>query len=252
MPQTELFPSSELFALDNNSGLPLYHQVANEVSQRIARLGVPDQLLPSEDVLMSIFGVSRITIRQAIEKLAKSGLVEKRRGIGTRILRTRIVEDLGRLRGYTEEVNGEGLTVRTEVLNVSSKVCTGAAKKALKLKKSERTVSIHRLRGTNQVFPVMAAFSEIPANTGVTSEDDFSSSCYRLLASKYQLPVMWADQEITAMNASAEEAELLNIPENSAVLVIERVAYSVGDRPVEYVRAVFNPEHYSFSVKLKS
>lgn len=252
MPEAELFPSKEYFKLDSQADLSLYRQVAREVALRIARRGKPDQLLPSEDVLMAFFSVSRITIRQAIEELSKRGLLEKRRGIGTRILRTRIIEDLGKLRGYTEEVEGEGFKVRTDVLSVSTETCSATTKKALKLKKGERTININRLRGTDQVFPVMFAQSEIPSSTGVSIEDDFSLSTYDLLEKHYKLPVLWAEQEITASNATAEEAKLLKIAKNSAVLIIERIAYSVGDRPVEYVRAVFNPEHYSFSVKLKS
>jgi len=247
-----LFKPDETLRLDEESGVPLYLQVEQELSGRISDSGEPNGLMPSEEALMKIFGVSRITIRRAVAGLVEKGLLERKRGVGTRIIRTQIVEDLGKLRSYTQEVEYEGFQVVSQVLDVTVGPPSDPAREALDLAPGQQTVHIKRLRGTNIVFPVVLFRSEIPTSTGMTEQEDFNKSTYELLDRKYNMPVLWAEQKITAANATEEEAELLRIEYKAAVLTFTRIGYSVGDRPVEYVRGVFNPEHYAFSVRLSS
>ena len=247
-----LFNPDERVALDEASGLPLYMQVEEQLHERISHSGEPNGFVPAEEALMDIFGVSRITVRRAVSGLVEKGLLERKRGVGTRIIRTQMIEDLGKLRSYTQEVEIEGLEVITKVLEVTSGKPSKEAREALKLGAGQHTVHIKRSRGTNSVFPVGLFRSEIPTATGMTVDDDFSQSTYELLKRKYSMPVLWAEQEILAANATEEEAQLLCVEDKAAVLTFARITYTVGDLPIEYVKGVFNPEHYAFLVRLKS
>jgi GntR family transcriptional regulator len=237
--------------MSGDSGVPLYRQVEERMMTRIGESGEPDSLIPTEEELAEIFGVSRITIRKAVEVLVAKGMLGRRRGVGTRILRTRMVEDLGRLRSYTEEVEGEGFKVVTKVLSVQTVVPPKDVRAALRLKRGERALRLQRVRGTNAVFPVVMLESYFPARTGMEEHDDYSRSTYALLTKKHQVPMLWAKQRITAYNASPDEAKLLRVRNGEAVLVFFRTTYSVGDQPIEFVKGVFNPKLYSFSISMQ-
>ena len=93
--------------------------------------------------------------------------------------------------------------------------------------------------------------SEIPASFGIDFYDDFSGSLYNLLERKYNIRIEWAEEQISAAQASAEEAKELLISVGAVVLVMERQTFTSDNRPLEFVRAVYRPEHYTFSVRLK-
>ncbi len=245
-----LFDKNERLGIDPASRVPLYRQIEELMTARIREHGEPDTLIPTEEELCEMFGVSRITLRRAVEALVEKGMLARQRGVGTRIVRTELVEDLGRLRSYTEEVEGEGLEVVSKVLSIKTEVPPKRVRDTLALGPDERTLCIHRIRGTNAVFPVAALKSYFPEKIGLDEHDDFTKSTYDLVIRKYGTPILWARQRITAYNATPEEAELLKLKSGDAVLVFYRTAYGVGDKPIEFVKAVFNPMYYSFSISL--
>jgi GntR family transcriptional regulator len=121
----------------------------------------------------------------------------------------------------------------------------------LQLKPNEKTTCIRRLRGTSEVFPVVLLHSEIPAAFKIDPREDFAGSLYNLLEKKYRIVIDWAEETISAGKASAEEAGHLRLRQGDVVLVMERVTYTRNNQALEFVRAVYRPEHYTFSVRLK-
>jgi GntR family transcriptional regulator len=160
-------------------------------------------------------------------------------------------EDLGRLTGYTEQMARLGMQVSTVILDVAEIVAPTPVREKLGLHKREKVLSIHRLRGTSKVFPVVLLHSFVPTRYKLRREEDYTGSLYKLMEEKYRLPIVYADEEISARSATNEEAGRLKVAPGSPVLVMERVTYTNGDNPMEYVKAVYRPEHYTFSVRLK-
>jgi GntR family transcriptional regulator len=231
--------------------VPLYHQVEQIMLERIAKAGQIGLKVPREMDLIRIFNVSRATVKKATDALAAKGLIERRRSAGTRIVRLNVTEDLGRLTSFSEQMESRNLRASTEILGVEVHVPDAAVAAALHLSKSEKTLCIRRLRGTSEAFPVVFLRSEIPAAFGIDRREDFNGSLYAIIESKHRIPIEWADQKIWAGKASAEEAKLLRIKPGDTILGMERITYTRGDRPLEYVRAIYRPEHYTFSLRLK-
>src|SRR5207247_732356 len=152
-----------------------------------------------------IFGVSRITVKKVNDSLAAKGLIRRRRALGTHISSLGITEDLGRLTSYSEQMANRGLKVSTEL--VRSGYHAAKIRDKLQLQAGEQTLFIRRLRGTSEVFPVVLLQSEIPASFGIDLQDDFSGSLYNLLERKYNIRIEWAEEQISAARASAEEAK---------------------------------------------
>jgi GntR family transcriptional regulator len=201
--------------------------------------------------LVKIFGVSRITLKKVADSLTAKGLIRRRRSAGTEIVNLGLTEDLGQLSSYTEQMRKRGLQASTEVLGAEIHVPSVKVRGKLELHEGDKTLCIRRLRGTSEVFPVVMLQSEIPVSLGVDPNEDFSGSLYNLLEHKYQIRIEWAEEQISASRANTEDAKRLQIPVGDVVLVMERQAFTSGNRPIEFVRAVYRPEHYTFSVRLK-
>jgi GntR family transcriptional regulator len=246
-----LFKATERFRLDASSPIPLYHQMEKIILERIAAKGAVGCRLPREMDLIRIFGVSRATVKKTTDSLAAKGLICRRRAVGTHIVSLGVTEELGRLTSYTEQMAGRGLKVSTELLEAVEHVPSPRVRGKLQLPSGEKTLCIRRLRGTSEVFPIVLLRSEIPARYRIDPAEDFSASLYQLLEQKYRIAIEWAEEQISAGRASTEEAEHLRIAAGDVILVMERVTFTSGNQPLEFVRAVYRPEHYTFSVKLK-
>jgi GntR family transcriptional regulator len=246
-----LFRPTERFSLDERSPVPLYHQVEKIILDRIAKAGEVGLKVPREMDLIKIFNVSRATVKKATDSLAAKGLIERRRSAGTRIVRLNVTEDLGRLTSFSEQMESRHLRASTEVLGAEVHLPTDEVAAVLRLTPGEKTLCVRRLRGTSQAFPVVLLRSEIPAVFGIDPSEDFNGSLYAIIEGKYRIPIEWAEQKIWAGQATAAEAKLLRIKPNATILGMERITFTRGDRPLEYVRAVYRPEHYTFSMRLK-
>jgi GntR family transcriptional regulator len=246
-----LFRPTERFFLDPNSPLPLYHQMEKIILDRISTEGDVGCLFPREMDLVQIFGVSRITVKKVTDSLVAKGLIRRRRALGSHLVSLGLIEDLGRLTSYTEQMESRGLKVSTEVLEVGHHLPSAKAREKLMLNPGDKTLFIRRLRGTSKVFPVVLLQSELPAGFGLSKDEDFRGSLYNLVEQKYRIPIEWAQEEISASRATPAEAKHLRIHPGDVVLVMERQTFASGNRPLEFVRAVYRPEHYTFSVRLK-
>jgi GntR family transcriptional regulator len=246
-----LFKPTERFYLNFDSPIPLYYQIEKIILDRMKTEGVVGGMLPREMDLVKIFGVSRITVKKVADSLTSKGLIRRRRSAGTQIVNLGLTEDLGQLSSFTEQMSKRGLQASTEVLGVELHVPSMKVRDKLELKEGERTLCLRRLRGTSEVFPVVMLQSELPESLGVDPNDDFSGSLYNLLERKYQIRIEWAEEQISAARANADDAKHLQIRVGDVVLVMERQSFAGGNRPVEFVRAVYRPEHYTFSVRLK-
>jgi GntR family transcriptional regulator len=241
----------ERFTLNPNSPEPLYHQMEQIILSRITTDGTIDKLLPSEAELGSIFGVSRVTVQKALENLTLKGYLERQRGRSTRITRPQFTEDLARLSSYSEEMQGNGLTIRTTLMGVSLHIPDQYTQGQLNTGPHEQTLCLCRLRGTSEVFPIVFFQTEIPARYQIDPADDFSGSLYKLLEEKYHLPIVNAQQTISSAVATTEQAEVLELKRGSSVLVIERQTYTHSGLPLEFSRGVYRPDRYKYSVRLK-
>jgi GntR family transcriptional regulator len=240
----------ERFHLNAQSPVPLYHQLEQILLDRLARPEMVGRRMPSEFELIDMFGVSRATVKKTLDNLVHKGLLERRRGVGTRVIKHQIIEDLARLKSYTEEMAARNVAIETRVLETGKHLPPPEIARKLVLGRKDRCLFVRRLRGTSEVFPVVLLHSELPADIGLESSEDFSGSLYVLLEKHHSVQIVWGEETIEAATATDEEARFLEIAPGSPVLIMERISYTHGNRPVEYVRAVYRPDRYKFSIRL--
>ncbi len=230
---------------------PRYLQLCSHIGDAIAsgRLG-PETLLPSERALAELAGVSRVTVRKALARLVRDGLVRQRRGAGSFVRGPgpRLEHSLSTLTSFTEYMQRRGKASSSLILNAGLFMPTPDETMSLGLSPSERVARIERLRSADGQ-PMAIECSSVPEEL-LPAPDTVTTSLYSVLRNSGHTPVR-AVQRIGACNLAAREAELLNLPEGSAVLKIERAGYLANGRPVEFTRGTYRSDIYDFVAELR-
>ncbi|MFF7790412.1 UTRA domain-containing protein [Streptomyces sp. NPDC007991] len=241
--------SSLDFALDRGSPVPLYYQLARQLEAAIEH-GVlaPGDLLGNEVDLSVRLGLSRPTVRQAIQSLVDKGLLVRRRGVGTQVVHSQVKRPLELSSLYDDlEEAGQGPTtqvVRHEIVPAS---CDVAA--ALGVAEGSEVTVLDRLRCTHGQ-PVALLRNHLP--TSLVDLDDArleSTGLYRIMRSA-GITLHSARQRVSARAATAREAARLDEEEGAALLTMERTAYDDTGRPVEYGTHLYRASRYTFDFQL--
>ncbi|MRV70892.1 UTRA domain-containing protein [Duganella sp. FT92W] len=236
------------FHADVSDNSPLYMQIARKLSDdvRNGRYQV-DQALPSERTLSELLNVSRVTARKAIDQLVDQGLVVRRRGSGNYIA-PRIEQPLSNLTSFSEQLQQRGYTPKSRWLKRAIVTASADEQMSLALSPSSKVARLERLRMADDV--VMAYEVSVLPQHIVPKPEAIGDSLYAYLESTGKAPAR-ALQHIRAMNAPAELAQQLEVPEGQAVLFITRIAYLESGEAVELTHSYCRSDHYDFVAEMR-
>jgi len=236
------------FHADVSDNSPLYMQIARKLSDdvRNGRYQV-DQALPSERTLSELLNVSRVTARKAIDQLVDQGLVVRRRGSGNYIA-PRIEQPLSNLTSFSEQLQQRGYTPKSRWLKRAIVTASADEQMSLALSPSSKVARLERLRMADDV--VMAYEVSVLPQHIVPKPEAIGDSLYAFLESTGKAPAR-ALQHIRAMNAPAELAQQLEVPEGQAVLFITRIAYLDSGEAVELTHSYCRSDHYDFVAEMR-
>ena len=230
----------------------LYSRVETVLASEVADGGlrVGDQL-PTEDSLISRFGVSRITVRRAIQNLVSRGLVEIRRGNGTFVAAPKITQELRELSGFVEDMHALGRTPTARVIGKEIVTADATVARQLGLTRGEHVVSIRRVRLADGI-PLSFDETYLPLEIGkkIITNNLKAEPIFSLLERKYDVPLIEAEYKLDAVPAEAEVAAALKVKQRSPIFRIERTSYSTGDRPVDYERLHYRGDLVRFATRL--
>jgi GntR family transcriptional regulator len=232
---------------------PLYHQLKAIVRAEIEQGKYqPGDRLPSEPELISRYGVSRITVRQALDELEAEGLVVRRHGKGSYVAERRIEQDLVRLTDFVEDMELAGLAPSSHVLACKREQATGEIAEALSLAVQVEVLRVDRLRLANE-RPIAFDRTWLPLRFGLllTEEMLTHETIYHILETRYGIPVEEGVFNITAATATTENANLLGVPANTALLLIQRISYTAGNLPVYFQKRYYRPDRVSYRLALR-
>ena len=237
--------------LERNSPVPLYYQLAQYIEQAInAGDLAPGDRIENELSLTTRLGLSRPTARQAIQELVNKGLLVRKRGVGTQVVRSQFRRD-ERLSSLNEDLAKAGKSPSTQLLSYA----VGELDQDIRDAVDDTDVmgleftKIRRLRLADDV-PLAILTNYIPAQYPITEADLKSRGLYACL-SALGVHLKIAHQRISARMMSAEEAELLEEDEPAACLAVERLAYDDVGRFVEFGRHIYRPNYYSIQSSLQ-
>jgi GntR family transcriptional regulator len=236
-------------ALSADLPMPLYLQLARHLRRLVVDGQLCDQdALPSERDLASLFGVSRVTVRKAIHELIGEGLLLQRQGAGTFVSEGPHVEQrLSTLTSFSEDMASRGLQAGSRWLGHTIAVATPEESLALDLTPGSRVCRLHRQRLADGT-PMAMELAVIP-NRFLADPAEVRDSLYETLRAAGYAPYR-ALQRLRAVRLSPEQARLLEVPDGSAGLYIERRTLLEDGTPVEFVRSYYRGDAYDFVVEL--
>jgi GntR family transcriptional regulator len=235
---------------DPGSG-PLYLQLQRRIADAIAsgRLA-PGDSLPAERDMATLTGLSRVTVRNAIQALVASGQLVQRRGSGTFVAPRveRLEQALSLLTSFTEDMARRGKTVDSHWISRRIEAPAPEEVMALGLAAQDRVARLERVRRSDGI-PLAIERASIPASV-LTHPEQVDTSLYLALEQRGMRPVR-AVQRISAANLGPKDAELLGVIPGVAGLRIERIGYLASGQVVEFTRSLYRGDAYDFAVELK-
>ncbi|HEX5482261.1 MAG TPA: GntR family transcriptional regulator [Terriglobia bacterium] len=232
-------------------GVPLYLQVRERLRETLSHMEA-GQLIPAERELESRFGVSRITIRNAVDDLVIEGLLVRQQGRGTFVQQPKLTHELSTITSWTEQLETLGYTPRTSQSEIEEIDSPARVAFALKLEKGERVFRIKRLRLASEE-PVTLMVNYLPSGLvpGLAERVAPYESLYEALEKEYGLEPASAVDTVEARSATEEEAQQLKIEPWASVVCVTRVSHLEDQRPLEFAKAISRGDRYQYRVKLR-
>ena len=226
---------------------PKYLAVREHLRRRVSAL--PEHsLLPPEPQLCAEYGVSRITLRRAVDGLVADGYLVREQGRGTFVARPSVRREyresfVHRIAGFNSVMTEQGAQVGTKVLTQRVTAAPGDLAPELSLDAGDEVVELVRLRSVDGA-PNHVAHTFLPAGRYPrAAEEDFSQgSLYEFLRREYSADLAHARIVVDVGTASPDEAELLNVVAGSPLLVVRTTVHDSGGHPLVHSFSRLRPD----------
>jgi GntR family transcriptional regulator len=205
---------------------------------------VVGQAIPSERHLTQELGVSRLTVRAAIDELVRDGYLARRHGSGTYVTEPKIAQPLT-LTSFSEEMRRRGMVPGSRTLELTVTSAGARLARRLQVSPEEPLVRVKRLRLAD-AEPMAMEVLHIPEALvpGLTKADLENRSFYELLAERYEIVIGSGTQTIEPTVTNEEESEVLGVPLHTPAFLFERTTVSESGRIVEFVRSIYRGDRY--------
>ena len=236
-------------SLEEQGRAPLYQQLQRALRDAIAgnRLAADEALSPERDMAEE-FGVSRITVRKALDALVAEGLLNRRQGAGT-FVAARVEKNFSKLSSFTEDMISRGRRPESVWLSRSAGTVTPEESLTLGLSPGAQIYRFNRIRYADG-SPMALEYSTVPGFS-LPSENAVEESLYEALDKHGSRPAR-ALQRLRAVLFTAERARLLGVPDGSPGLLIERRGFLRDGRPVEFTQSYYRGDAYDFVAELNT
>lgn len=237
--------------LKRDAQMPLYQQMANEIKAQIAsgELRQNEQIM-TEMELSREFGVSRITVRKALELLVEEDILSKRQGVGAFVTGKKLLRSMNVMMGFTQtcEANGQNATSRLLFAGLSE--ARPADIKLLGVKEGDSVISLKRLRFCDNV-PVMVEEVRLQRSFAYLLGEDLTGSLHKMLAEN-GIKVVKGVKTISISSATKEESSLLGMGEGAALLLQRDVSYDENGQAVYRSKSVINADRYTCTITMQA
>ena len=218
-------------------------QTRDLVLDLIEQLAVGDAI-PSERQLSTDLGVSRLTVRAALDDLAREGYLVRRRGAGTFVSEPKIAQELT-MTSFTDDMQRRGMRPASRTLELRVSPAGARLGRLLHVSPSEPIVVASRLRladgETMAIETLHVRETHVP---GLTAKDLEQHSFYELLLDRYGIVIAGGTQMIEPTVTDEEESRALGVPLHSPAFRFERVTHSQTGEIVEFVESIYRGDRY--------
>jgi GntR family transcriptional regulator len=233
------------------ASLPRHAQIRETIRRRILDGSyAPHSQVPSESQMMAAFGVSRITIRQALGDLQKEGLIFKVAGKGSFVASPKAFQNLSKLQGFGEAMGRSGYETFNQVLSMKAVAAPELVARRLQIEPGSGVYEIQRLRYLNRE-PISVDVSYFPQELGerLAQEDLATRDIFVILENDFGQHLTHADVQIEAISADDTLARHLRVPEAAPLLRIERLTHA-GERPIDFEFLFYRGDAFQYRLRI--
>ena len=213
-----------------------------QVLDLIERLGV-GTAIPSERQLSAELGVSRLTLRAALDDLAREGYLVRRRGSGTYVQQPKIAQELT-MTSFSEDMRRRGMVPASRTLSMERQLAGARLGRLLHVSPSEKILVIRRLRladGETMAIETLHLPEALVPDLGAA---DLNGSFYELLRDRYEVTIATGTQAIEPTVTNEDESSALGVPLHSPAFLFERTSRDSTGRTIEFVQSVYRGDRY--------
>jgi GntR family transcriptional regulator len=248
------FTAADRAGLDAGLPIPLYHQLYVVVKRKIEggelRQGA---LIPAEKDLGAFFGVSRITVKRALDELEAEGYVSRQRGRGTHVTYKYEPKVLrAPLDGMLESLAIMGRETQVRLVEFTRVMAPPQVADALQLAPEQLVDRAIRVRSTEGLPFAHYTSWTVPLGPQITAEALKSASSRLDLFRRLGVHVKEIDQVITAIAADTTLAQRLIVRSGEPLLQVTRIAFDPRGKPIDYLLAAYRPDRFQYHMKMSA
>jgi len=231
----------------------IWHELRQDIQSGRWRVG---EQIPSEPELSATYGVSRGTVRNAIEQLVKEQMLRKEQGRGTFVISAvpRLQKSMDWLASFTDQLRNSGIKPTTEVLEAGLMPAGKAEGRIIEgfgLPETAEVIYICRLRrGNGEPFAIQTVYLLPDRCPGILAEGVDLAQLFRLYAERYDTHITFAHEIICVRTANAKEAALLGIVPGDPVVVRDRVSSDQNEYPFEVLHSVDRGDRFEYRYQI--
>lgn len=234
-------------------GIPRHVQISQWLRQQIKEgsFGI-DEKLPSENELAKKFDVSRVTIRRALQSLESEEIIYRCQGLGSFVSDHRTSHNLVRLTDFHEDMANAGLDASSEVKGIETIDTPSWLAELLDIEGTSKVLKIERLRlGDND--PVAFDITWLPLFYGQLLDPPAleKTTIYKILEDKFDIPILRGCYRISADTADDHLAEQLRVTKQTPLLLIDRLSYTIHNKPVYYQKRYYRNDRVLYEMILE-
>jgi GntR family transcriptional regulator len=240
---------NSLFKIDLKSKLPLYDQIERNLRDLMVNGHLkPGEAMPGEWELADLYGVSRLTVRRALDELVRQNWLERKHGVGTFIRQPTMASIVASKLSFTEQMKTIGRKPSSKTVNQRVITATIKVARALQIEEGDPVIEITRIRLADNI-PILLetaclSTERFPSLSGMDWSKD--QSIYQILNEEYGIAVSAMDHTIKPVTLTETEARYLKAKAGIPALLSETIAYSREGEPVEFSWSFSNGDKSEF------
>lgn len=237
------------YRIDHKSSVPLHVQAEQVLRELIAEEQYQSgNNIPNEVDLAETLGISRTTLRMAINKLVFEGLLIRKKRAGTKVAPRVVSSKSNNWLSFSQEMKLRGIPIKNFELHVSWEFPDERLASFFNIKKDTAVLKMERVRGRPEE-PFVFFVSHFHPSVGLTPDDDFKRPLYELLEQAHAVVATLSKEEISATAANEQVADKLKVPPGSPILVRKRFVYDQQKQPIEYNIGYYKADSFIYTLE---